>query len=202
MKKLLYIFYGFLLGGLIVYVVNRQFQTRSTTNESHVISYEIKKLNKMIVAEQAFSDIYTHKNSRFFPGLENYFSFDKKVLLMVNAKVQATYDMTKLEIEVDSKKEIIYIKKVPKLEIKTYPDIQFYDLEQSRFNSFSKDELNTVKDEAVKHIEKSIDKKQLEKEAHDQLIDNLGNLYMLAKAYNWKVVDKTPYATELNQMFN
>ena len=202
MKKLFYLFIGLLLGGLIVYVINRQFETRSTTNESHVISYEIKKLNKMIVAEQAFSDVYTHKNSRFFPGLENYFSFDKKVLLLVNAKVQATYDMTKLEIEVDSVKQIIYIKKIPDLEIKTYPDIQFYDLEQSRFNAFSKDELNTVKDQAVKHIEKSIDKANLEKEAHEQLIQNLGDLYLLAKAYNWKIVDKTPYAKELNRMFN
>lgn len=201
MKKLLYILLGFILGGLIVFVISRQFQSKSSTNESHVIGYEIKKLNKMIVAEQLFSDVYTHKNSKFLPGFEKYLSFDKKVLFLVNAKVQATYDMSKLEIEVDSVKQIIYLKKIPKLEIKTYPDVQFYDLEQSRFNSFDKDELNNAKNRAVAHIEKSIDKEKLEKEAHAQLISNLGDLYLLARAYNWKIVDDTPYADELSKMF-
>lgn len=201
MKKFFYILLGFLLGGLIVFVISKQFETKTSTNESHVIGYEIKKLNKMIVAEQMFSDVYTHKHSRFLPGFEKYLSFDKKVLFLVNAKVQATYDMSKMEVKVDSTKRIIYLNKIPKLEIKTYPDVQFYDLEQSRFNTFDKDELNSVKNRAIAHIEKSIDKEKLEKEAHAQLISNLGDLYLLAKAYNWKIVDNTQYAQELNKLF-
>ncbi len=201
MKKIFYIIGGVLLGFLLTYFVMKQIQNNESTNESHVIAYEIKKLNKMIVAEQMYSDVYSHKNSTYIPGLEDYFSFDKKVLFLVNAKVQATYDLKKLEVKVDEENRTIFINKVPDLEIETYPDVRFYDMEQSRFNSFDKDELNKIKDRAVEHIEKTIDKEKLQKEAHAQLIENLGELYMLAKTYDWKVVDNTPYVKELEVKF-
>lgn len=197
MKRYIYIIGGILFGALLTYFIMKQFQTNSSTNESHVIAYEIQKLNKLIVAEQTFSDVYSHKSSRSVPLLEDYFSFDKKVILLVNAKVQATYDLKKLEIEVDSVDKVIHINKVPPVELEIYPDVQFYDLEQSRFNSFQKDELNAIKDRAVKHIEKTIDKQKLEREAHVQLIENLGEIYRVAKVYNWKIEDNTPYAKEL-----
>lgn len=202
MKKIIYIAGGILLGILLTYFVMKQMQLRESTNESHVIAYEIKKLNKMIVAEQMFSDVYSHKNSLYVPGLQDYFSFDKKILFLVNAKVQAVYDLKKLEVEVDSANQIIYINRVPELEIQTYPDVRFYDMEQSTFNTFNKDELNKIKDRAIAHIEKSIDKEKLKNEAHVQLIENLGELYLLAKAYGWKIVDQTPYAKELEIKYN
>lgn len=202
MKKYIYIFGGVLIGVLITYFLMKQFQETSSTNESHVIAYEIKKLNKMIVAEQMFSDVYSHKNSLYFPGLQDYFSFDKKVLFLVNAKVQAVYDLKKMDIQVDSVQKTIFINRVPELEIQTFPDVRFYDMEQSRFNSFDKDELNNIKDRAVAHIEKSIDREKIQREAHDQLIENLGELYLVAKTYGWKIEDRTPYAQELNLKFN
>lgn len=191
-----------MFGVLLTYFIMKQFQTENSTNESHVIAYEIQKLNKLIVAEQMFSDVYSHKSSRSLPGLSDYFSFDKKVILLVNAKVQAIYDMKKLEVEVDSVNKVIHINKVPPVEIQVYPDVQFYDLEQSRFNSFEKDELNAIKDRAIKHIEKTIDKPKLEREAHAQLIENLGEIYRVAKVYNWKIEDNTPFAKELDLKFN
>lgn len=200
-KKTFYLTIGLLLGALFTYFIMKQFQHTSVSNDSHVIAYEIKKLNKMVVAEQTFSDVYSHKSSLYFPGMERFFSFNKKVLYLVNAKVQATYDLSKLDMEVDSVKKIIYIHKVPDLEIKTYPDVSIFDLDQSTFNKFSKDELNEIKDKAVAHIEKTIDRKKLEKEAHDQLIQNLSDLYLLAQTYGWKVEDKTPYSKELELMF-
>ena len=180
----------------------KQTKNSKSTNESHVIAYEIKKLNKMIVAEQMFSDIYSHKNSLYVPGLQDYFSFDKKILLLVNAKVQAVYNLKELEVEIDSANQTIYINHVPEMEIQTFPDVRFYDMEQSTFNNFNKDELNKIKENAVAHIEKSIDKKKLRNEAHSQLIENLGDLYLLAKTYGWEIVDKTPYAQELEVKYN
>lgn len=201
-KKYVLLVVGFVFGILLTYFIMKQFQTESTSNDSHVIAYEIKKLNKMIVAEQVFSDVYSHKNSRYLPGLQEFFSFDKKVLLLVNAKVLATYDLSKLDVTVDSAHKTILIKKVPDLEIQTYPEVKFFDLEQSSFNSFGKDELNGIQKRAIEHIERSIDKEKLQKEAHAQLIENLSNIYLLAKAYGWKIKDETPYASELKIKFN
>lgn len=180
----------------------KQFQAESSTNESHVIAYEIKKLNKLIVAEQTVSDVYSHKNSRYFPGLEKYISFDKKVLLLVNAKVQATYDLNRMKVEIDSVDKVIRILSVPPVEIQVYPDVKFYDLEQSTFNTFQKDELNAIKQRAVQHIEKTVDKTELNKQAHTQLIENLGNIYQIAKLYNWKIEDRTVYAEQLELKYN
>ncbi|WP_246361462.1 DUF4230 domain-containing protein [Moheibacter lacus] len=202
MKKTVYIIAGILFGALLTYFIMKQFQTNSSTNESHVIAYEIQKMNKMIVAEQMFSDVYSHKSSSYVPGLKDYFSFDKKVLFLVNVKVQATYDLKKLEVELDEENKTIYIQKVPEMELEIFPDVSIYDLDQSRFNTFEKDELNEIKKRAIEHIEKSIDQKKLEDQAHQQLIENLGELYQLAKIYDWKIIDKTALAKELELKFN
>lgn len=202
MKKALYILGGLVIGVLLTYFVMNQLREDSSASNSHVIAYEIRKLNKMIVAEQMFSDVYSHKNSRYVPGLQDYFSFDKKVLFLVNAKVQAVYDLKNLEVEIDSANQAIIIRKVPKLEVNVYPDVKIYDMEQSTFNSFDKDELNAVQERAVAHINKTVDKARIEKEAHQQLIENLGELYLLAKTYHWKVIDQTPYAKELSGKYH
>src|SRR5690606_1038715 len=198
----IYIICGFLIGILLTYILMKTFQENTSVNESHVMVYEIKKLNKMIVAEQVYSDVYSHKNSNYISGFENYFSFDKKVLFLVNAKVQATYDLNRLKVEIDSVNQVIVIQEVPDLKINIYPDVRIYDLEQSKFNQFEKDELNSIKERAVEHIKKTIEREKLEKQAHEQLIENLGNLYLLAKAYGWKIEDRTVYAKELDLKFN
>ena len=191
-----------MFGALLMYFILNQFKSDDSTNESHIIAYEIQKMNKMIVAEQMFSDVYSHKNSVYVPGFKDYFSFDKKVLFLVNAKVQATYDLKKLEVEVDEENQTITINSVPDVELQVYPDVSIYDMDQSRFNTFEKDELNKIKERAVEHIKKTIDKDKLQKEAHTQLIENLGELYRLAKVYDWKIIDKTPYAKELEVKYN
>ena len=83
-----------------------------------------------------------------------------------------------------------------------YPDVSFYDMDQSVFNKFSKDDLNGIKKRAVEHVEKTVDQTKLKQEAHQQLIQNLGDLYFLAKTYGWKIEDKTSYANELNKLYD
>lgn len=201
MKKYIFFGIGLLLGIVLTFLLMRQFQENRISDHSHVIAYEIKRMNKMVVAEQSFSEIYSHKNSRSLPFIHDYFSFDKKVLLMVNAKVQATYDLSQLDIEIDEKNNKIIINSIPDLELQVYPDVQFYDLEQSRFNTFKKDELNQVKQNAIKEIEKKIDRNKLEQEAKEQLLQNLLDLYLLARAYDWEIEDRTEFAEELEEMF-
>lgn len=200
MKKLVYVFYGLLIGVMGTYIVMKN-STGSRVEASHSIAYEIKRMNRMIVAEQHYSDVFSHKSSLSLPRLADYFSFDKKVLLLVDADVQAVYDLNRMDISVDSVNKTIYINKIPDVEIKIYPDVRFYDMEQSSFNTFDKDDLNQIKKSAVSRVEESIDKEKLKKEAHEQLIDNLGEIYLLARAYNWKLVDRTRFSEELSNRF-
>lgn len=201
MKKHIFLGIGLLLGFVLTFLLMRQIQENRISDHSHVIAYEIKRMNKMVVAEQNFSEIYSHKNSRSLPFIRDYFSFDKSVLLIVNAKVQATYDLNQLDIEIDDNNNKIIINSIPDLELQVYPDVQFYDVEQSRFNTFKKDELNQVKQNAIKEIEKKIDRNKLEQEAKEQLLQNLLDLYLMARSYDWGIEDRTEFAEELEEMF-
>lgn len=201
LKKYVYLVIGLFLGIVFTFLLIKYFQQVKVSEHSHEISYKINRMNKMIVAEQAISEVYSHKSSKSLPFFDDYFSFDKRVLLLVNAKVQATYDLNKLDLTIDSLNNKIIIKSIPELDLQVYPDVQIYDLEQSSFNKFEKDELNEVRKKAVKAIEDKIDREQLECEAKEQLLKNLLDLYILAAAYDWQVEDRTEYAEELEEMF-
>ncbi|ADX68514.1 DUF4230 domain-containing protein [Weeksella virosa] len=187
---------AFLVGVLVTFLMMKQCSTDNTAEQSHVIAYQIQRMNKMIVAEQNYSDIYSYQSKKSFPGFERFYSADKKITMLINAKAQATYDLSKMNITIDSIQKKIILKDIPAVEIKIYPDVQFHDLDQSMFNKFEKDELNGIKKRGIQHVEKIINKTELKKQAHEQLIQNLGEIYAIAKLYNWEVVDETPYAKE------
>ena len=75
-------------------------------------------------------------------------------------------------------------------------------MDQSMFNKFSKDDLNGIKKRAIEHVERTINQTKLKEEAHQQLIQNLGDLYFLAKTYGWTIEDKTDYAEELKKIYD
>lgn len=202
LKKIILVVVAFIFGVMITYFIMDKFKSESYTEQSHVIAYQIERMNKMIVAEQTYSDLYNHTSKKSLPGLTDIFSADKKVTLLVKAKAQATYDLKKMDIELDSVNKKIIIKSIPPVEIQVYPDVSFYDMDQSVFNKFSKDDLNGIKKRAVEHVEKIVDQTKLKQEAHQQLIQNLGDLYFLARTYGWKIEDKTSYANELNKLYD
>ncbi|MBV7441833.1 DUF4230 domain-containing protein [Weeksellaceae bacterium TAE3-ERU29] len=194
MKYLKYIFLviiGFALG----YFVLKATYEEKADESSSTIAYGVKRLNKMVVAEQTYANFYSHRSKAQYLG--NLFAFNKNLLLKVEIKAQASYDLSKMKVEIDSVNKTIYIREIPELKIETYPDVEFFEMNQSALNKFSKDDLNGVKKRAVEEVAKTIDKTSLKKEAHEQLIYNLEELYLLAKVYHWQVVDETQYANEL-----
>jgi len=202
LSRVIVIIVAFLFGVMITYFIINKFKTEDYSEQSHVIAYQIERMNKMVVAEQTYSDLYNHTSKKSLPGLSSFYSADKKVTLLVKAKAQATYDLKKMDIKLDSVNKKIIIQSIPPVEITVYPDVSFFDMDQSTFNKFSKDDLNGIKKRAVEHVEKTIDKTSLKKEAHQQLIQNLGDLYFLAKTYGWTIEDKTTYAGELKKIYD
>ena len=189
-----------LIGGLITYFGLNYFSKQNVSEDSRVIAYQINKMNKMVVAEQSFSQIFAHTSKKSLPGLGSIYSADKKVTMLVNAKVQASYDLSKMEVELDSVNKKILIKSIPPVDIKVFPDVDFFDMDQSVFNKFEKDELNQVKKSGIEKLEQKIDRDKLKNEAHQQLIQNLTDIYQIAKIYGWEVEDRTIYAKELRDL--
>lgn len=202
MKKIgLFSIIAFILGILITIFGIKSCEKKSYTEDSRVIAYQINKMNKMVVAEQSLSEIYTHTSKKSLPGLESLYSADKKVTMLVKGKVQASYDLSKMEVELDSINKKILIKSIPPVDLKVYPDVDFFDMDQSVFNKFEKDDLNEIKKRGIAKMEEKIDRNKLKSEAHQQLIQNLSDIYQIAKIYGWEIEDKTIYATELKELF-
>ncbi|WP_435261494.1 DUF4230 domain-containing protein [Tenacibaculum sp. nBUS_03] len=179
----------FLFGFLIAKFWYERKEVAYEKEEIAVFINGVQNLSKLVVTEGSFSEIYSFSDTKKY--FYDYISFQKKVILSVKAKVEVGYDLSKLDIQIDTIGKQIIINKVPKEEITISPDIKYFDLQQSTFNSFSKEELNKLNDKAVENIKKTVTVIHIKNEAKVRLFEELSKLYQLSKIYNWKVVDNT-----------
>lgn len=179
----------FLLGFLIAKLWYDKKEENHEKEEIQVVLKGVQNLSKLVVSEGNFSEMYSFSETKKY--LYDYLSFEKKAILAVNAKVEVGYDLSKLEIQVDSIGKQIIINKIPKEEIVISPDIKYFDLQQSQFNTFNKEELNKLNRKAIEKIQTTITVSKLEKEAKLRLFEELSKIYQLSKIYNWKVVNNT-----------
>ena len=186
LKYFLCIVFGFLIA---YFWFKQQEENRQVKQEINIMVDEVKQLQKLVVTQANFSELFNHTDSKkyFF----DYISFDKKAIVSVNAKVEVGFDLSKLDIEVDSINKRILIHKIPEEEVLIAPKIQYFDLQQSNFNSFSKEDLNTINQQSIEKIKNSTILKNLKKEAKHRLFTELSKFYIVSSKYNWAVVDKT-----------
>ncbi len=181
-----------LIAGIIIGVfATLWFQERQKNEDIHqqsqVLLENVKHLNKMVVAEAYYNEVYSYNDSDKY--LFDLLEFDKNAILLVNAKAQISYDLNQMKISLDSVHKIINITDIPKEQVEIFPTIQYYDLQQSSLNQFNKEELNRINADAVEKIKSHINLTQLRLKAKKQLLENLQNLYALSKIYGWKVED-------------
>lgn len=176
---------GFLLGKLFYDKTEEKHQTE----EIKVMLNGINSLSKLVVSEGNFSEIYSFSDTKKY--FYDFFQFKKKAILSVNAKVEVGYDLSKLNIQIDSIGKQIIINKVPKEEVSIIPDIKYYDLQESQLNSFSTNELNKLNKKAISKIKETVELTNLKKEAKTRLFEELSKIYQLSKIYKWRVVDNT-----------
>lgn len=146
-------------------------------------------MNKMLVLEQNFSSFQTHKSEAFSIGKMRV--LPKEMVLYSTAKAQVSYDMKKLKIDVDSTQKKLIIKEIPEAEIKIYPDVKIHFMDDYAVNRFKKQEFNDIMESAKRNMEKSINQNQLKAEGRKQLITNLNDIFILAKALNYSIEDET-----------
>ena len=179
----------FLLGFLIAKFWYERKEEKYQQEEIKVVLNGIQNLSKLVVSEGNFSEMYSFSDTKKY--FYNYLSFEKKAMLSVNAKVEVGYDLSKLDIQIDSIGKQIIINKIPEEEVVISPDIKYFDLQQSQFNTFSKSELNKLTDKSIEKIKSTITVSNLQKEAKTRLFEELSKIYQLSKIYNWEVIDNT-----------
>ena len=179
----------FLLGFLIAKFWYEKKQISHKKEEIEVVVNSIKNLSKLVVSEGVFSEIYNYSDSKKY--FYNYISFDKKAIVSVNAKVEVGFDLSKMDIQIDSLGKKIIINKIPQEQINVFPDIKYFDLQQSNFNTFTQNELNKINQKSIDKIKETAKFSSLKEEAKNRLFTELSKIYQLSSIYGWQVVDNT-----------
>ena len=186
-KKLAVATLIFLVGVLGTLWLTRPKQHASS--ETKLIYNGLSQISKWQVTEAFFTEVHTYHDSKKY--FNDVLSFDKKALVVINAKVQIAFDMKKLDVKIDSIHRKIAIKYIPEPEVTIIPDITYYDVEQSTFNPFNASDYNKIKREAMNELKQNKVVADLKAQAHDRLFKELSQLLLLSKHFKWEVVDQT-----------
>lgn len=157
----------------------------STEYNSNLIQEQIKSVGKLVVTEGHYSQVLTFKDQdSYFGGLV---SFDKKAIVVANSDVSVMYDLRQMQYDIDEKNKTIRIVSIPKEEIKISPDIQYYDIEQSKFNEFTGADFNNITKKVKADLAKKIEKSTLKTNAQNRLISELSKILLVSHSVGWKV---------------
>ena len=178
-----------LLLAIIVYLIY-QLSTKSNSTSSieydtNLIEQQIKNVGKLVVTEGHFSEVITYKDQKKY--LLDIISFEKKALVVVNAEVTVSFDLSKITYDIDAPNKTLEIKFIPKEEIKIYPDYKYYDVQSTKLNDFTAEDYNKINKTVRANLAKKIDKSSIKTNAKNRLVTELSNMLILTKSMGWKL---------------
>ncbi|WP_282124492.1 DUF4230 domain-containing protein [Algibacter mikhailovii] len=150
---------------------------------SALIQKQINNVGKLIVTEGHFSEVFNYKNSKEVFG--DYFTSEKKALVVVNADVTIAYDLGEIEFEVDEVSKTLTIVTIPDEEIRISPDFEYYDIQADFFNPFEAKDYNAIKKIVKASLSKKIENSDLKRNARNRLISELSKFYILTNSLGW-----------------
>ena len=150
---------------------------------SALIQEQIKNVGKLIVTEGHLSEVFNYKNSKEIFG--SLITSDKKALVVVNADVFVSYDLSLLEYEIDEATKTLTLISIPEEEIKINPDFEYYDIQADYFNAFEAKDYNDIKETVKKSLLKKIENSDIKKNAKNRLISELSKFYILTNSLGW-----------------
>jgi len=181
----------FLLGG---YLTHRYYQSLSLQKEisAQTLLNRVESVAKLITVEGYFSEIYSHKD---------YYGYDislfrKKALLRVKAKVSVGYDMNEFKIELDSTNKKLIISHLPDPEILSIDhDIDYYDIQDGVFNSFTNEDYTRMNADAKEFIRAKALESDLFEKADNQSVEMLEMIKFMVESAGWQLETRTRYET-------
>ena len=156
---------------------------------SVLIQQQIKNVGKLVVTEGHFSEVFNYKNSKEIFG--DYFTSEKKALVVVNAEVTLAYDLSKIEYIIDEETKTLRITLIPEEEIKINPDIEYYDVQSDFLNPFEAQDYNSIKETVKKTLMTKVENSSLKTNAQNRLISELSKFYILTNSLGWTLEYKS-----------
>lgn len=182
---------GVLLIGVSFFVIKKlTSKDESMRNDVYIITNQIKRMNKMVVVEQDFSAMQkTKMTTQLLGGLLP--DTEKQIITFTKTNAQVSYDLNQMKLEVDSIGKKLIIRELPNAEIKIIPSVEIQSIDDSFLNRISEQDIKRIQDNAKQNAIKSVDETRLRNEGRQQLIENLNQIFVLAKALNYTIEDKT-----------
>lgn len=190
MDSILEVFLGLVLGAIIMYWLYGFFRKKKskelTVHQSHVLLEKIKSVCKLVSVEGDFAEIYKYENTK--ERFMSLVSSKKKALIVINAKAQIGYDLKKVVMHADNEKKRIILTNFPQPEVLSIePELEFYDIKNGMFNSFSPDDLTTLNKEAKQHILEKIPESGLMETAQKEALSAIMLMESLVDTIGWKL---------------
>ena len=159
-------------------------------NDFYIITNQIRKMNKMVVIEQDFSSMQKTKiTSELFGGMLP--DIEKELITFTKTNAQVSYDLNKMKLEVDSVNKKLIIKELPNAEIRIIPSVEIQSMDDSFLDRFDQKDLQKITKSAKDNAYKTVNQNRLRAEGRKQLLENLDNIFVLAKALNYTIEDQT-----------
>ncbi len=164
-------------------------------NEKHLKSQsvllleKIKQVCKLITVEGEFSEIFTHRDEKnlFF----KLFQTEKKALLIVKAKVMIGFDLTKINIEINTGKKQVTLSQFPEPEILSIDnDLEYYDIQKGIINKFSETDLTNMNKKSKDFIREKVENSHLVLIAKNQASDTISLIRQLIESVGWELVSE------------
>lgn len=195
-----------ILVALVLFFGYKYFSSKGDTSvveyDTALIQQQIKNVGKLVVTEGHFAEVITYKDSKKYMG--DLLSFEKKAIVVINADVTVSFDLSKMKYDIDSINKVITVVEIPKEEIKIAPDFKYYNTESITFNEFTGEDYNKINKIARTNLAKKIQASTLKTNAKNRLLSELNSLFIVTKNLGWTMKYKDEVITsdkEVKQKF-
>lgn len=181
---------GLILGAIATYWIYTFFKKKQskevTLHQSTVLLEKIRSVSKLVSVEGEFAEIYKYENTK--ERFLSLVSSKKKALIVINAKAHIGYDLKKVHITSDVDNKRIILTNFPQPEILSIePELEFYDIKNGMFNSFSPNDLTTLNNEAKNHIRDKIPESGLMETARKEALEAVLLIESIVATIGWKL---------------
>lgn len=184
------LFIGLAVGAIVAFFLFARFsggrKKERTSTQSVILMEKIRSVCKFITVEGDFSEIYHYENLK-----DKWFNLvlgKKKALILIEAKAHIGFDLTKIQMEADTKKQLIKLTNFPQPELLSIEtDFKYYDKKEGWANPFTASDLTEINKEAKQHIVDKIPGSGLLEEASEQALDTIKLMEKLVETINWKL---------------
>lgn len=152
--------------------------------QSQVLLEKIKTVAKLVTVEGYFSEVYDYKD---------YWSYDlspfrKKALIRVKAKVSVGYDLSKMSIEAIPEQKLLIISNLPDPSIISIDhDLDYYDITEGTFNTFSEKDYTMLNKNAKEKIRQTAISSDLFLAAEQQSNNMLDLVKFMVEGAGWQL---------------